>query len=84
MLLGSSFTQLVRQLPPTQLCACLGRLSAAAFEIMASYQLMEVFHQANQQTGVARCSAGGGGGDEHMAQVSALACFGWAGAGRRP
>ena len=52
----------MRQLPPSQLKACFGQLSALVFEILASYQLMVDFHEANQSAGGGRVSKGSGGG----------------------
>jgi hypothetical protein len=46
---SASFPQLCRQLPAAAVRPCLQQLSELLFEIVASYQLMAEFHEANQQ-----------------------------------
>ena len=79
LLEGASYPQLCRQLPAGAAQQCLQQLSELLFEILASYQLMAEFHEANQQAHVEQqrqqqaASGGEGGGGEgaHMEQVQA-------------
>lgn len=75
LLLEGGYQQLCRQLPASFLAPSLQQLLELVFEVLASYQLMSQFHEANQQTASQREPEGqeadgssGGEGDQ-MVQV---------------